>query len=209
MMSRRAVLASATMAAAGGLMGAAPAAMAGGRPRVDDEWRGAVRRLHDSPDEPAVVVAVGRGAELTVYTAGSSQLGTRRTPRTEDHMRVASVAKAFSGAAVLALVSSGRLSLDATIGRTVRGLPRQFSDVTLRQLLGHTSGIPDFSGTGEFRDTVVANLLNPPPPRELPSFVADADLAFRPGSRYEYSNSDNIVVGLMCEAVTAAATKTC
>ncbi|MFI5606685.1 serine hydrolase domain-containing protein [Amycolatopsis sp. NPDC051903] len=205
MMSRRAVLASATMAAAGGLVGAAPVALAGGRPRVEDALRGAIRRLPDRPDgPPAVVVAVGRGAELSLYTAGTARLGTQRPPRADDHMRVASVAKAFSGAASLALVSSGRLSLDSTIGRTVRGLPRQFSDVTLRQLLGHTSGIPDFSGTRAFRDTVSANLLNPPPPRELLSFIADDDLEFRPGSRYEYSNSDNILVGLMCEAVTGS-----
>lgn len=202
-MSRRAILAQATLAAAGGLVWTAGPATATGRPRVEDSLRAAIRRLHESPHgPPAVVVAIGRGSGTSLYTAGVPRLGARRSPRPDDHMRVASVAKAFSGATALSLVSSGRLSLDTAVGRTVRGMPRQWSAVTLRQLLGHTSGIPDFSGTTEFRDVLVANLQNPPPPRELLSYAVDPDLLFRPGSRYAYSNSDNILVALMCEAVT-------
>ncbi|WIX76193.1 serine hydrolase domain-containing protein [Amycolatopsis carbonis] len=201
--SRRAILAQATLAAAGGPVWTAAPATATGRPRVEDSLRAAIRRLHESPHgPPAVVVAIGRGPGTSLYTAGVPQLGARRDPRAGDRMRVASVAKAFSGATALSLVSSGRLSLDTTVGRTARGMPREWSAVTLRQLLGHTSGIPDFSGTTEFRDTLVADLHDPPPPQELLSYATDPDLLFRPGSRYEYSNSDNILVALMCEAAT-------
>ncbi len=74
--------------------------------------------------------------------------------------------------------------------------------MTLGQLLQHTSGIPDFSAAPEFQQAVAASLLRAPPPIELLSFVADEPLLFPPGSRYQYSNSDNIVVALMLEAVT-------
>lgn len=125
-----------------------------------------------------------------------------RQPRANDHMRVASVAKAFSGATALALVKRRRLSLDDTIGARLTGLPAAWSEVTLRQLLGHTSGIPDFSQTDRFREALLASLQTPPPPRALLSYVDDPGPKFPPGSRYSYSNSDNIIVGLMCEAVT-------
>ncbi|WP_326835841.1 serine hydrolase domain-containing protein [Amycolatopsis rhabdoformis] len=202
-LSRRAILTQATFAAAGGLVWTAAPAAATGRPRLEDSLRAAMRRLQQSPDgPPAVVVAIGRGGGSSLYTAGVSQLGTHRAPRAGDHMRVASVAKAFSGATALSLVSSGRLSLDTTVGRAVRGMPREWSAVTLRQLLGHTSGIPDFSGTDAFRDALLPHLLDPPPPRKLLSYATDPALAFRPGSAYAYSNSDNILVALMCESAT-------
>jgi D-alanyl-D-alanine carboxypeptidase len=107
-------------------------------------------------------------------------------------MRVASVAKAFSGATAL--------SLGDTIGELLPELPRAWYAVRLRQLLNHTSGIPDFSNEADFVDALVAHPENPPPPEELLSFIEDNSLDFEPGTRYRYSNSDNIVVGLMIEA---------
>ena len=77
--------------------------------------------------------------------------------RVNDHMRIASVAKAFSGATALSLVSKGDLSLDDTIGQHLPDLPDAWSDVTLRQLLGHTSGLPDFSKSADFLAAVQAS----------------------------------------------------
>jgi D-alanyl-D-alanine carboxypeptidase len=115
--------------------------------------------------------------------------------------RLASVAKAFSGAAARRLVSRGVLSLDDTIGKWLPSLPRSWRGVTLAQLLNHTSGVSDFSQSQAFRDELFDSLLNPLPPEQLLSF-AKRKLEFTPGSRYEYSNSDNIIVGLMVEAAT-------
>jgi D-alanyl-D-alanine carboxypeptidase len=117
-------------------------------------------------------------------------------------MRIASAAKAFSGAVALSLVSEGKLSLHDTIGERLPELPEDWSEVTLRQLLNHTNGIPDFSLDPDFRDALLASLTKAPPPEELLSFVEDEDLLFDPGSQYHYSNSDNIAVALMVEAAT-------
>jgi D-alanyl-D-alanine carboxypeptidase len=127
---------------------------------------------------------------------------TGRPMRIHDRMRIASAAKAFSGAVALSLVSEGELSLNDTIGELLPELPEAWSEVTLRQLLHHTSGIPDFSLALEFQEALLASLTKAPPPEELLSFVEDEELLFDPGSEYHYSNSDNIVVGLMVEAVT-------
>jgi D-alanyl-D-alanine carboxypeptidase len=112
-------------------------------------------------------------------------------------MRIASVAKAFSGATALSLVEEGALSLDDTIAQRVPSLPAAWGKVALRQLLNHTSGVPDFTKARGFVKAVSASLTVAPPPEQLLDFVANYPLVFEPGSKYEYSNSDNIIVGLM------------
>ncbi|HJQ47534.1 MAG TPA: serine hydrolase domain-containing protein [Amycolatopsis sp.] len=200
-LSRRQVLAHGAAAAAlavGGLSFGAPAAGAS-QPSLDRALLDAMRQLHETPGgPPAILVAFGHGFR----SVGVADLGKQRPPHATDHTRLASVAKAFSGATALALVACGRLSLDDTVGRRLDGLPREWSRVTLSQLLGHTSGIPDFSGTDKFREALLAALQNPPPHRRLLTYVDDPKLAFRPGTQYAYSNSDNIIVALMCEAAT-------
>jgi D-alanyl-D-alanine carboxypeptidase len=151
---------------------------------------------------PGVIAIVQRGKNLKAHRFGVANLSKERPPRVTDHMRVASVAKAFSGATALSLVSKGVLSLNDTIGERLPDLPDAWSEVTLRQLLNHTSGIPDFSNEPDFVDAVVAHSKKPPPPEELLSFIEDKPLDFEPGTRYRYSNSDNIVVGLMIESAT-------
>ena len=92
---------------------------------------------------PGVIVVVQRGSETATVTAGVADLATRQPPTTGDEMRLASVSKAYSGAAALALVSSGRLSLSDTVGKWLPNLPRAWSGVTLRQLLNrHQSAFP-------------------------------------------------------------------
>ena len=149
-----------------------------------------------------MVVVVHRGDHRRVLTAGVGDVETGREIRPNDHMRIASVAKAFSGAVALTLVDRGKLSLRDRIGELLPYLPDAWADVTLAQLLRHTSGVPDFSKSQAFRERVIANPTVPMPPRRLLSFVKNKDLLFEPGSRYKYSNSDNIAVGLMVQEVT-------
>jgi D-alanyl-D-alanine carboxypeptidase len=151
---------------------------------------------------PGVIAVVQRGQHREVHTFGVANVRTGRPTRIHDRMRVASAAKAFSGAVALSLVSEGKLSLQDTIGERLPELPKAWSKVTLRQLLNYTSGIPDFSLDLEFQEALLASLTKAPPPEELLSFVEDEDLLFDPGSEYHYSNSDNIVVALMAEAAT-------
>ncbi|MFC8274252.1 serine hydrolase domain-containing protein [Streptomyces sp. NPDC057271] len=151
---------------------------------------------------PGVIALMRQGARTEVYRAGVADTTTGRPPRTTDHMRIASVAKAFSGAVALRLVDRGRLRLDDTIGELLPSLPAAWHQVTLRQLLSHTSGLPDFSTAPEFIEILREDPRHHFDSRRLLDFVAGVDLLFPPGSRYEYSNSDNIAVALMAEAVT-------
>src|SRR5215210_3647485 len=156
--------------------------------------------MEDGP--PGVIAVVQRGKHRDVHTFGVRNIKSGLPMRVDDRMRIGSVAKAFSGAVALSLVSEGKLSLQDTIGERLPELPEAWSGVTLRQLLNHTSGIPDFSLEPDFQDALLDSLTKAPPPEELLSFVEDEELLFDPGSEYHYSNSDNIIVALMVEAAT-------
>ncbi|WNI26670.1 serine hydrolase domain-containing protein [Streptomyces sp. ITFR-16] len=162
-----------------------------------------LRELTAAPGGPPGVIAVlRRGPRTEVYRAGVAETGTDRPIEVTDHMRIASTAKAYSGAVALQLVDRGRLRPDDTIGKVLPRLPRAWHRVTLRQLLNHTSGLPDYSAAPPFLKLLTADPRRHFDSRRLLDFVAGRPTEFRPGTRYRYSNSDNIAVALMAEAVT-------
>jgi D-alanyl-D-alanine carboxypeptidase len=150
---------------------------------------------------PGVSVVVQDGDTPRQLTAGTGNLVTQQPFGLTDEMRLASVAKAFSGAAAVSAVADGKLSLDSTIGKVLPSQPATWANITLAQLMQHTSGIPDFSKSPEFGQALGASLTTPPPPEQLVSYVANDPLKFTPGSTYAYSNTDNILIGLMVAAV--------
>jgi D-alanyl-D-alanine carboxypeptidase len=173
--------------------------------------KAALEHIISSPTGPAGAIAiVQHGQSITAITAGTADFaGSAGPPTASDHVRVASVAKAFSGAAALALVARHTLALGDTIGKWLPDLPKAWDAVNLGELLNHTSGIPDFSACRTFQDAVAASPLSPPPPQELlayverpPCYRAERSLEFTPGTKYQYSNSDNVIVGLMIQAAT-------
>jgi D-alanyl-D-alanine carboxypeptidase len=143
-----------------------------------------------------------RGSRTTVLSSGVADVKTGRAPRATDHMRIASIAKAFSGAVALRLVADGKLSLDDTIGGARLGLPRRWSAVTVRDLLNHTSGLPDYTRSAGFARHAQNDPRGYVPPRKIISWVQRDPLVFTPGRHYEYSNTDNIVVGLIAEGAS-------
>jgi D-alanyl-D-alanine carboxypeptidase len=162
---------------------------------------------------PGVIAVVQRGQSREVHTFGVAHLKNERHMRVDDRMRIASAAKAFSGAVALSLVGdTDTLTLDDTIGDRLSDLPEPppaaWSEVTLRQLLNHTSGLPDFSESEAFRDALVERLRHPDPPAKLLTYaygLNGGDTLFDPGTQYHYSNSDNIAVALMVEDATEVA----
>jgi len=150
---------------------------------------------------PGIIVVIQHGTSSTAVTAGVADLTTGLPPEATDAMRMASVAKAYSGATALALVGQGRLSLDDTVGKWLPTLPSTWAAITLRQLLDHTSRIPDFSKQKAFGQALTANLQQAPPPVDLLASVEGLPLLPPKGNDYSYSNSDNIIVALMVQAV--------
>lgn len=164
--------------------------------------RGLERLVGAKGGPPGAIATLYRDGRTTVLSTGRSDVARRGAPRAGQHMRIASIAKAFSGAVALHLVQLGRLGLDDTIGRRLRGLPRAWARVTVREMLNHTSGLPDYTRSKGFAKQAKDDPRGYVPPSRIIGWVRKDGLAFRPGSRYAYSNTDNIVVGLIAQAVT-------
>ena len=180
-----------------------PAQAAGAKPAEEKRLQ---RALNDLVDErggpPGVSALLRRGDRETFITAGVADVETGRPIKTRTYMRIASVSKAFSGAVALSLVDRGVLSLDDTIASRLSDMPTAWGAVTLRQLLQHTGGVPSFSESAAYQQYFAAHLDGPYTHRMLVDFVADQPLRFPPGTSYEYSNTDNVIIALMAEAAT-------
>lgn len=140
------------------------------------------------------------GHGLWVGAAGSSMPGQPITP----NMRfgLASNSKSFVAALCLRLVDQGLLNLDAPISAYLNITnPNVNPNITLRQMLGHQSGLFDFYNDQSQAETWIAN--NPDrlwTPEELLATVGPP--AFAPGASFSYSNTNFLIAGMLCTAVT-------
>ncbi len=180
-----------------------PAGATAAQPTRDAAVQRGLERLIAAPGgPPGAIATLHRGGRTTVLRAGRANAARPGKPRARDYMRIASVAKAFSSAVTLRLVQQGRLGLDDTIGARLPGLPAEWAPVTIRQLLNHTSGLPDYTRSEEFARHAEREPRRYVRPSGIIDWVRSDGLVFPPGSKYEYSNTDNIVVGLIAERVS-------
>jgi D-alanyl-D-alanine carboxypeptidase len=194
----------AVVALAGCLMAAVatPAGAAGGTGSTSSLSRGLDKLVTMSGGPPGAIALVQVGQEVTVTTAGVGNTVTKTPISANDVVRIASVSKAFNGAVALALVAKGELHLRDTIAERLPGLPASWGKVTLAELLHHTSGLPDYIKSEAFIDVLRADPHAVLTPMQLLGYVTDQAPDPAPGTEYHYSDTDNIVVGLMVEAVT-------
>jgi len=194
----------AVVALAGCLMAAVatPAGAAGGTGSTSSLSRGLDKLVTMSGGPPGAIALVQVGQQVTVTTAGVGNTVTKTPISANDVVRIASVSKAFNGAVALALVAKGELHLRDTIAERLPGLPASWGKVTLAELLHHTSGLPDYIKSEAFIDVLRADPHAVLTPMQLLGYVTDQAPDPAPGTEYHYSDTDNIVVGLMVEAVT-------
>ena len=184
------------------LAGTSAPAAAGATP-TGEQLRAALDGLVAAPDgPPAISVLIQRGGDVQYFRRGEADLSTGAPPTRPQHYRIASMSKAFNGAVALALVSRGRLELNDTIGELLPGVLPLAEDATLAQVLQHTASLPDYTKDLEFLADINSDPAQYLTPLELVEYVAETDPKFEPGFRYEYSDTDNIIVGLMAEAAT-------
>ena len=114
---------------------------------------------------PGAIATIQRGSSTVVLSAGRAATSAPAPPAPTDHMRIASISKAFSGAVALNLVEHRDLSLDDTIAQRISGLPKAWGQVTLRQMLNHTSGLPDYTTSAGFSRQIQTDPAGYVPPR--------------------------------------------
>jgi D-alanyl-D-alanine carboxypeptidase len=195
----RASLIAALALLAGLLALAMPVGAAAGGGRLDAALD---RIIEDPAGPPGLSVLVQRGRHVDFRSRGVADRKTGAKPKIDSPMRIASMAKAFNGAIALSLASESRLGLDDTVGQWLPGVWPKADAVTVRAMLGHTAGLPDYIRQPAFIDVLMADPGQYLPPLDLIDFVNDLDVGLAPGESYEYSDSDNIMVGLIAEAVT-------
>ncbi|MET0304918.1 MAG: serine hydrolase domain-containing protein [Solirubrobacterales bacterium] len=157
---------------------------------------------------PGISVLIDSGKRKRFFRAGVADLSNRRRPQPDEHVRIASVAKGFNAFIAATLAARPKsLSLRETLGASIPGVLPSAERVTLTQLLQHTSGLPDYIRAPAFVETFLADPAAYLSPTQLTDFVRDEPLEFRPGSRYHYSDTDNIAAALM-EEVAAGRTYT-
>jgi D-alanyl-D-alanine carboxypeptidase len=135
--------------------------------------------------------------------SGVADLRARRPMRPGLHFRAGSLTKSLVATVVLQLVAEGRLSLSDTLERWLPAILPYGDRVTIHQLLGHTSGVPDYwaaveralygSRQGRLRAWT---------PQALAGLVADQPPGSPPGTAWSYSNTGYVLLGLIVEAAT-------
>jgi D-alanyl-D-alanine carboxypeptidase len=159
-------------------------------------------RAEGGPPGAAATIHRTRGRGEAFIHAGVANVDSLAQWRPNSRMRLASISKAHSAAVALALVDDGTLSLDSTVGSLVPSAPPEWSPATLRQLLGHRSGVPNLTADQGWLDAFVAAPRSKPEPEQLIELMTNTALVFPPGSQYAYSNTENQLVGLMAEAAS-------
>ncbi|MFD4439991.1 serine hydrolase domain-containing protein [Nocardia sp. NPDC058519] len=121
-------------------------------------------------------------------------------------VRIASNTKTFVAAVVLQLIAEGSVALDAPVEHylpgTIAGPGGDGTRITVRQLLNHTSGIPDYLPLlGPLSE---ADLRRPRPVEELIDLALAQPAIFEPGTRFRYSNTNYLLIGQVVERISGA-----
>jgi D-alanyl-D-alanine carboxypeptidase len=155
----------------------------------------AVKSLLDRYHTPGASIEVIRGG-MTVYAGafGLRDIARRLPADVNTVYEIGSITKQFTAAAILQLQDAGKLNIDATLATYLASAPHA-NEVTLRQLLTHTSGMPEyFDSCDNAGQTISFDALT--------AMVANKPLDFAPGSRWSYSNTGYILLGRVIEVVS-------
>ncbi|MGW0391006.1 serine hydrolase domain-containing protein [Streptomyces sp. NPDC003042] len=193
------------MAAALAVAGTLPASAAQSHGPRDAVGRGLERLVNDDWFPAALAATVGRDGRTRNYTAGVADLRTGAKVPVDGQVRAGSNTKTFTATVVLQLVGEGKIALDAPIEEylpnLVRGEGIDGRQIKVRQLLQHTSGLPNYTDSlidavfGKSRHTYYQ-------PRELLDLGLSRKALFAPGTGWSYSNTNYVLAGLLIEKVT-------
>jgi D-alanyl-D-alanine carboxypeptidase len=147
------------------------------------------------PSASLAVVKDGRIAYLQAY--GDARLDPRTPASPTMRYSIGSISKQFTAAAVLMLAEDGKLSLDDPVSKYVSGLTRG-NEVTIRELLSHTSGYQDYWP----QDYVMPMMLKSVTAEEIVDRWGRIPLDFDPGTKWQYSNTNYVIAGVIVEKVS-------
>ena len=127
---------------------------------------------------------------------GFSSVELQQTMRDSALFEIGSITKEFTAAIILSLADDGKLTLDAPLSRYVPGFPRG-GEITIRDLLAMRSGIPDYTDQPSFDKAAFTSTT----PQAIVDTVKQLPLDFDPGTQWEYSNTNYVLLGMVIEKV--------
>ena len=154
---------------------------------------------YPSATEPGAAVLVmvdGKPVLRKGYGMAAVEKGVKVTP--DMIFRIASITKQFTAVAVLQLVQAGKVSLTDPITKYVPDFDTQGKTITIENLLTHTSGLHNVTALDGFLPQSTSDLK----PIEVANLIAGKLLEFEPGSRFKYSNTNYILLGMLIERVS-------
>ena len=144
-------------------------------------------------------VLVARNGEVLLsqgYGLADRDKNLPNTPQTK--YRLGSITKQFTAMAILLLQAQDKLNVEDHICQYIPECPTIWQNITIHQLLIHTSGIPDFMDFPDYETTKVT----PSSPSQTLARFRDRPLDFQPGEKWSYSNSGYILLGTIIEEVS-------
>ena len=155
--------------------------------------------LAESGVPSASVAAVSDGKVIYVQAYGKARLEPDTAAKPAMRYSIGSISKQLTATAILLLAQDGKLTLDDPVGKYVPGLTRG-DTVTIRQILSHTSGYPDYAP----QDYMIPEWEKAISAEALLDRWARKDLEFEPGTRWQYSNTNFVIAGLIVEKLAGA-----
>jgi len=157
-----------------------------------------VRQVLATTGVPSATVAVVRDGRLAYAQAyGAARLEPRVPALPTMRYNIGSISKQFAASCILLLQQEGKLSLDDPVARFLPALTRA-GDVTIRELLSHTSGYQDYWP----QDYVPLLMQRPISADSIMTRWARKPLDFDPGTRWQYSNTNYVIAGAIVEKVS-------
>jgi D-alanyl-D-alanine carboxypeptidase len=144
------------------------------------------------PSASIAIVRDGKIAYLRAY--GLANLETKTAAQPTMRYSVGSISKQFTAAAILLLQEEGKLSINDPVSKWIPGLT-DGDKVTIRELLSHTSGYQDYWP----QDYVMPEMLQPTTAQKILDKWAHIPLDFAPGTRWQYSNTNYVIAGMIVE----------
>jgi len=136
-----------------------------------------------------------------VGTLGVADRTSEEPMMPDVHQRIGSVTKTFTATLLLQAEAEGLLSLDDTIDQYVEGVPNG-DEITLRQMADMTSGIASYTEDEQWQKEVLADPRRSWKPKELAQVGIKDSPLFDPGTKWHYSNTNYVLLGLVLEQVT-------
>lgn len=156
---------------------------------------------------PGVVLAVTQGgAEPVTFAWGVSDIATGSPMTVDHHVRIGSVTKPVTAAVVLQLAAEGLVELDAPVAQYLGDdwAPgyEHAAAVTVRDLLGHTSGFVEYAFDVQFYQLAATRLAEQIEPEEILQFAAEYGPVAELGTEFHYNTTGYLAAGLLIEEVT-------